>query len=110
MNNFYHDLASSIFNLVRLNVNFKLLHSSFNLKKIKNKYSGEKAIILCNGPSLNLTDFSLIDRKNVFTVGLNKINLLFEKTKFRPSCIVSINPYVIQQNKDFLIIRVLIYL
>ena len=37
----------------------------------------------------------------IFTFGLNKINLLFDKTDFRPSCIVAVNPFVIQQNADF---------
>jgi len=38
---------------------------------------------------------------NVFTFGLNKINLLFEQTDFRPSAVVAVNPLVIQQNSSF---------
>jgi len=37
----------------------------------------------------------------VFTIGLNKINLLFDKTDFRPSCVVAVNRFVIEQNRDF---------
>jgi hypothetical protein len=37
----------------------------------------------------------------VFTFGLNKINLLFDKHAFRPSCIVAVNPFVIEQNQAF---------
>ncbi len=66
---------------------------------LRNKYYGKKAIILCNGPSLKDVDFTRIG--DVYTFGLNKINLLFEETQFRPSCIVAVNPYVIEQNKDF---------
>jgi hypothetical protein len=33
--------------------------------------------------------------------GLNKIYLLFSKSDFRPSCIVAVNPYVIEQSRDF---------
>jgi hypothetical protein len=36
-----------------------------------------------------------------YTFGLNKINLLFDKTSFRPSSITAVNPLVIDQNKDF---------
>ncbi|WP_101758436.1 6-hydroxymethylpterin diphosphokinase MptE-like protein [Oceanicoccus sp. KOV_DT_Chl] len=69
------------------------------LKSLKNLYQGKKAVILCNGPSLNEVDFDLL--KNVYTFGLNKINLLFNKTDFRPSSIVAVNPLVLEQNIDF---------
>ena len=65
----------------------------------ENKYSNEKAVIICNGPSLLKVDLALL--KNVYTFGLNKINLLFGKSDFRPSAIVAVNKYVIEQNADF---------
>ena len=70
------------------------------LAKWQNKYPGEKAIILCNGPSLNKVDFDLIG-PDCFTFGLNKINLLFDRSDFRPACIVAVNPLVIEQNREF---------
>ena len=70
------------------------------LGKWKDKYLGKKAIILCNGPSLNKVDFDLIGY-DCFTFGLNKINLLFDRSSFRPSCITAVNPFVIEQNRDF---------
>jgi hypothetical protein len=70
------------------------------LARWKDKYQGEKAIILCNGPSLNKVDFDLVG-SDCFTFGLNKINLLFDRSSFRPSCIVAVNPLVIEQNRDF---------
>lgn len=70
-----------------------------NLNKSMNQYNGKKAVILCNGPSLLKSDLTCLD--SVFTIGLNKINLLFDKSSFRPSIIVSVNPLVINQNKDF---------
>ena len=69
------------------------------LRQWKDRYAGRKAVVVCNGPSLLETDLSLLD--GVFTFGLNKINLLFEKSSFRPSCIVSVNPLVLEQNADF---------
>jgi hypothetical protein len=75
------------------------LISRRNLTKIKDSHPGEKAIIICNGPSLLRVDMSSLN--NVFTIGLNKINLLFESSSFRPNCIVAVNSYVISQNKDF---------
>lgn len=65
----------------------------------KDKYSGEKAVIVCNGPSLLKTDFSLLD--GVHSFGLNKINLLFERSDFRPSFVVAVNRLVLEQNSEF---------
>jgi hypothetical protein len=71
------------------------------LVELKNKYQRRKAVIVCNGPSLLKSDLSCLSSNNVFTFGLNKINLLFDKSDFRPSCIVAVNPFVIEQNSDF---------
>ena len=73
--------------------------SRSKIKKWANKYEGEKAVILCNGPSLNETNFNLLE--DCFTIGLNKINLLFERTTFRPNIIIAANPLVLEQNQSF---------
>jgi hypothetical protein len=65
----------------------------------RDRFPGQKAVILCNGPSLLKSDLSRLD--GVFTFGLNKINLLFDRSSFRPSCIVSVNELVLEQNADF---------
>lgn len=67
----------------------------------RDRHQGKKAVILCNGPSLNQVDFDLLARSGVFTFGLNKINLLFNRTAFRPSCIVAVNRLVLEQNEAF---------
>jgi hypothetical protein len=82
-------------------INPKSWGSRKKTKRWKNLYSGQKAIILCNGPSLNKVNFDKLKKTKIFTFGLNKINLLFDKTDFRPSCVVSVNPLVIEQNKEF---------
>jgi len=69
------------------------------LRGWRDRHRGEKAVILCNGPSLLKCDFDQLD--GVFTFGLNKINLLFEQREFRPDCIVSVNALVLEQNADF---------
>ena len=70
-----------------------------HLRSVLGKYENQKAVIVCNGPSLLKTDFSLLN--GIFCFGLNKINLLFDKTDWRPSAIVSVNRHVIEQNRDF---------
>ena len=80
-----------------LNLNSRI--SKNNLSLLKDSHKNEKAVIICNGPSLR--NMNLDELENIFTFGLNKINLLFEYSKFRPSCIVAVNKFVIEQNRDF---------
>jgi hypothetical protein len=67
----------------------------------KDRFKNEKAIILCNGPSLNLVDFDQLYEGEFFCFGLNKINLIFTKTVFRPSVVVAVNLHVVSQNAEF---------
>lgn len=71
------------------------------IKGWRDKYLGQKAVILCNGPSLNKVNFNLLEKSGTFKFGLNKINLLFNRVKFRPSVIVAVNLHVLEQNADF---------
>ena len=69
------------------------------LRGFKNLYYGEKAVIVCNGPSLRDIDFDQL--KTVYTFGLNKINSFFPEISFRPDSIIATNEFVIDQNKSF---------
>jgi len=71
------------------------------IKEWKSRYMGQKAVILCNGPSLNQTNFDELTASGIFTFGLNKINLLFPRVDFRPSAIVAVNSLVIEQAASF---------
>ena len=68
------------------------------LAEWKDKYKGQRAIIIGNGPSLNQTDLARL--KNEFTFGLNRIFLMFPKLGFNTSCLVSVNDLVIEQSID----------
>lgn len=98
-NNPYYYAIRLIIGRLLWDVKAESWRSRKKLKTLKNAYRGQKAAILCNGPSLLKSDLSLLD--GIYTFGLNKINLLFEKSDFRPSCIVSVNPHVIEQNATF---------
>jgi hypothetical protein len=71
------------------------------LRRWRGRHAGDRCVILCNGPSLNQVDFDALGLCGVFTFGLNKIDLLFERTTFRPSCVVAVNRHVIDQNATF---------
>ncbi|MDR9404718.1 MAG: hypothetical protein RI580_14915, partial [Halothece sp. Uz-M2-17] len=95
----YRYAAYLIWNRLKWDINLASWFSRARLKQWNNKYLGQKAVIICNGPSLVQSNLSLLE--NTFTFGLNKINLLFDKSDFRPSCIVSVNPLVLEQNAEF---------
>jgi hypothetical protein len=73
-------------------------NSNRKLKLLHNKYAGKKAVILCNGPSLNSVNFDIID--DVYSFGLNKIYLKFHSSTFRPNSIVCINKEVFEQSHN----------
>lgn len=95
----YRFAISAVRHRLKWDVNPESWRSRRKLKSWQDKYLGKKAVILCNGPSLLQSDLSLLE--GFFTFGLNKINLLFDKSSFRPSCIVAVDSLVIEQNADF---------
>jgi hypothetical protein len=93
------ELIRDAWNRLKWDVRSDARQSQKRLSFERNRHQGAKAVILCNGPSLLKTDFGSL--KDAFTFGLNKINLLFSKSDFRPSCVVSINRLVLEQNAAF---------
>ena len=69
------------------------------LSNLEGSQKHKKAVILCNGPSLLHTDFSLLE--NTFTFGLNRINLMFEQNHFRPDIILAFDSLLNMQNIEF---------
>lgn len=55
----------------------------------KDKHDGEKLFIIGNGPSLN--DTPLEDLSNEYTLAMNQINLIYDKTDWRPDYYVFTN-------------------
>ena len=90
-----------IWERLKWDLNLISWNSRKKLIKIKNTHKGKKAVIICNGPSLRKVNFDELIGTDVYFFGLNKINLMFDETKFRPNAIVACNQLVIDQNKDF---------
>lgn len=70
------------------------------LRRLKDCREGEKAVILCNGPSLIKTDFELLKTSNVFTIGMNKIYLLKDSVDFDPDLVVCFDHRMIRECRD----------
>ncbi len=80
----------------------RILYNAFLSRKNKwdllTPYFNKSILLVCNGPSLNKTPLNAIDK---VSIGMNKINLIYEKTSWRPEIIVCTNGLVLKQNKEF---------
>jgi len=56
-----------------------------DLEEFKDKHSGEKVVLVGNGPSLAETNLDLIEQKDICSIAMNRIDLIFPKTKWRPT-------------------------
>jgi hypothetical protein len=97
----YRHAADELIRRLRWDLRPVAWRSRARLRQSRDRFAGQRCVILCNGPSLLHTDFDLLTRHQVFCFGLNKINLLFETSAFRPNCVVAVNPLVIEQNREF---------
>lgn len=68
------------------------------LKKYKNKHSGERCFIIATGPSLCMNDIELI--KNEYTFGMNSICKMFNNTDWRPTYYGIQDCYVYEKLED----------
>lgn len=93
--------GSLLLKRIRWDLKTESYRSRSRLRTKLNRHEGEKAVILCNGPSLLKSDLQALHDSNIATFGLNKINLLYDRTDLRPNFIVAVNPFVIEQNKEF---------
>lgn len=67
---------------------------------ILNKFMNKPILIVGNGPSLNNTPLDRI-RDDIVSIGMNKINLIYETSTWRPDIIACVNGLIISQNKNY---------
>ncbi len=66
------------------------------IRALKDIHRGERCFLIGNGPSLRNTDMSKL--RGEFTIGLNRIFLMFPEIGFQTTYLVSINDLVIEQS------------
>lgn len=71
----------------------------FNKWSLFDDLRNKPVLIVGNGPSLNKTNFDAF--KDHVSVGMNKINMFYEKTDWRPDIIVCVNGTVLWQNRRY---------
>jgi len=77
---------------------YKLFGDSAPLMALKDRHRGKPMLVVGNGPSLNKTPFD--EFAHVPSIGMNKIDLLFDRTEWRPEVIVCVNNIVAIQHQD----------
>lgn len=65
--------------------------------ELRSKFEDKGCLVVGNGPSLNETPLHAF--ANVPSIGMNKINMIFDKTDWRPDLIVCLNNLVTKQNR-----------
>src|SRR5688572_19058246 len=68
------------------------------LSMFKGRHDGERAVLVANGPSLNVMDLRFLH--GATTIGMNKIYLGFERFAFYPRYYVAVNNKVIEQASE----------
>lgn len=68
------------------------------LERFRNRHSGERVVLVANGPSLNKMKLDFLRQECV--IGLNKIFLGLKKFRFYPQYYVAINRKVVEQSVD----------
>ena len=66
-----------------------------NLESLRNKHAGQRAVIICNGPSLNQTDMSKV--RDEISFCMNRSYLMFDEWELTPTYFTLTNELVLQQ-------------
>src|SRR5690606_19672215 len=69
-----------------------------HVERLGEIWSGKPALIVANGPSLNRTP--LDEFSGVPSIGMNKIDLIYSRVRWRPDFVVCSNNLVASQNQD----------
>ena len=81
-------------------VSYKRYADNNDILQLKGKYRGKPLLVVGNGPSLNKTPLS--DFKGIPSIGMNKIDLIYPKTSWRPDLVVCVNNLVVRQHFESL--------
>lgn len=77
-------------------VTFRFRKKGEELLGLGGSLRGKPLLIVGNGPSLNKTP--LDNFEGVYSIGMNKIDMIFKKTSWRPDIIVTTNNLVVHQH------------
>lgn len=67
---------------------FKEGENKKQLALMMNSHLGERCFVVCNGPSLKTEDLDMISENKVYSIGINYISRIYDKTKWRPDLLI----------------------
>ncbi|MFL2626095.1 MAG: 6-hydroxymethylpterin diphosphokinase MptE-like protein [Flavobacteriaceae bacterium] len=73
--------------------------SKFNKWSLFDDFKAKPVLVVGNGPSLNKTNFDNFE--DHVSIGMNKINMFYKMTNWRPDIIVCVNGAVLWQNRRY---------
>lgn len=79
-------------------LSYRMFGDTTKLAELRNSNQGKPMLVVGNGPSLNRTP--LDEFAGVPSIGMNKIDMIFPRTAWRPTLIVCLNNIVAQQHQD----------
>ncbi|MGH9895417.1 MAG: 6-hydroxymethylpterin diphosphokinase MptE-like protein, partial [bacterium] len=78
------------------------------LSRLKDCHEGRPLLVVGNGPSLNHTP--LDELAGIPAIGMNKIDLLFPRVRWRPTMVLCMNRHVLSQHRErFARLRIPLY-
>mgnify|MGYP000026219829 FL=1 len=77
-------------------ITYNLSTNNKELQQLRNKVKGKPLLIVGNGPSLNNTPLDSFN--GIYSIGMNKIDMIFERTSWRPDIILTMNNLVVKQH------------
>lgn len=94
----YNTLFFIVFKVVNYfsKINTPLTKNNLKILRLKNKYKGKRCFIIGNGPSLKPEDLERL--KGEYTFASNKIYKIFNKTTWRPTFYMVVDPIVLVEN------------
>ena len=95
--NFLYFFLMNIPNLFSI-FNIPLTRNNYKIIKLRNKYQGKRCFLIGNGPSLKPGDLDRI--KGEYTFASNKIYKIFNKTIWRPTFYMVVDPIVLEENAE----------
>ncbi|MGG7620232.1 6-hydroxymethylpterin diphosphokinase MptE-like protein [Bacillus coreaensis] len=96
----YNTLCFIVFKVVNYfsKINTPLTKNNLKILRLKNKYKGKRCFIIGNGPSLKPEDLERL--KGEYTFASNKIYKIFNKTTWRPTFYMVVDPIVLEENVE----------
>ena len=91
------DLLRPVFRLaVKPHIRYLCKKTSKQFYSYKNKYNGCRCFIVANGPSLKMEDVNKLSDNGEITFGMNRIYVLYDRTKWRPTFYLVQDPTIIR--------------